>query len=78
VAAAGTFGATARIPSLWLYAANDTYFPPDLSGRMADAYRNAGGTIEYHLLPAISGEGHALIAQQAAWAPYVDAFLKAH
>jgi pimeloyl-ACP methyl ester carboxylesterase len=45
VAAAGTFGATARIPSLWLYAANDTYFPPDLSGRMADAYRNAGGTI---------------------------------
>jgi pimeloyl-ACP methyl ester carboxylesterase len=78
VAAAGTFGATARIPSLWLYAANDTYFPPDLSGRMADAYRNAGGTIEYHLLPAISGEGHALIAQQAAWASYVDAFLKAH
>lgn len=78
VAAAGTFGATARLPTLWLYAANDTYFPPDLSGRMAEAYRGAGGNVEYHLLPAITGEGHGLIAQQAAWAPYVDAFLKAH
>ncbi|MEJ0012479.1 MAG: peptidase [Bauldia sp.] len=78
VAAAGTFGATARLPALWLYAANDTYFPPDLSGRMADAYRTAGGNVEYHLVPAIPREGHALIAAPDAWAPYVEAFLKAH
>ncbi len=78
VAAAATFGTTGRIPTLWLYAANDTYFPPDLSGRMADAYRNAGGNVEYHLLPAIPGEGHSLIADEAAWSAAVDAFLKAH
>ncbi|HVY19483.1 MAG TPA: CocE/NonD family hydrolase [Bauldia sp.] len=78
VAAAGTFGKTSRLPTLLLYAANDTYFPPDLSGRIADAYRQAGGNVEYRLLPAISGEGHGLIADQAAWAPTVDAFLKAH
>jgi dienelactone hydrolase len=78
VAAAATFGKTSKIPTLWLYAANDTYFPPDLSGRMAEAYRNAGGNVDYRLLPAISGEGHALIANQAAWAPSVEAFLKSH
>lgn len=75
VAAAGTFGATSRVPTLWLYAANDTYFPPDLSGRMAEAYRAAGGNIDYHLLPAIPGEGHSLIAYPAAWTAALDAFL---
>jgi dienelactone hydrolase len=78
VAAAGTFGKTSRIPTLWLYAANDTYFPPDLSGRMADAFRAAGGNVDYHLLPAIPGEGHALIANPAAWSQVVEAFLKSH
>jgi dienelactone hydrolase len=78
VAAAGTFGKTSRLPTLWLYAANDTYFPPDLSGRMAEAYRSAGGNVDYRLLPPLAGEGHALIANPAAWGPVVEAFLKAH
>jgi pimeloyl-ACP methyl ester carboxylesterase len=78
VAAAAAFGKTSRIPTLLLYAANDTYFPPDLSGRIAEAYRQAGGNLEYHLLPALPGEGHGLIANQAAWSPTVQAFLKAH
>lgn len=76
VAAAGTFGKTARIPTLWLYAANDTYFPPDLSGRMAAAFRDAGGRVDYRLLPAIAGEGHGLIMTPGPWVPYVEAFLR--
>ncbi len=79
VAAAGTFGKTARVPTLWLYAANDTYFAPELSGRMAEAFRAAGGRIEYHLLPAIKGEGHALVQTSgplAPWLPYVEAFVR--
>ncbi|HMB75630.1 MAG TPA: hypothetical protein VKN76_04485, partial [Kiloniellaceae bacterium] len=43
VAAAAGFGRTARVPTLWLYAENDSYFPPDLSRRMATAYTAAGG-----------------------------------
>lgn len=61
VAAAGEFGTTARIPTLWLYAENDSYFPPDLSRRMVDAFQAAGGKADYHLLPAIPGDGHNLI-----------------
>ena len=78
VAAAGTFGRTARVPTLWLYAANDTYFPPALSGRMAEAFRQAGGKAEYHLFPAVGREGHALIRAPldvAPWPPVVTQFL---
>ncbi len=77
VSAAAAYGRTARIPTLWLYAANDTYFPPALSGRMADAYRAAGGKAEYDLLPAVGSEGHALALTEGTgtWVPYLDKFL---
>ncbi len=76
VSAADAYGRTARVPSLWLYASNDTYFPPELSRRMADAFEAAGGTVEYHLLPPIGSEGHTLALDSTAWAPYFAAFLK--
>jgi dienelactone hydrolase len=78
VAAAAVLGRTARLPTLWLYAANDSYFPPDLSRRMADAFRAAGGDAEYHLVPPIHGEGHRLIqasGPDAPWVAYVETFL---
>ncbi len=76
VAAAGDYGRTARVPTLWLYAANDTYFPPALSQRMAAAFKGAGGNVEYHLLPPVGSEGHFLAQGSTAWAPYLAAFLK--
>jgi dienelactone hydrolase len=79
VSAAAKYGRTARIPSLWLYAENDSYFPPDLSTKMADAYRTAGGIAEYHLLPPVPGDGHALLLSRSAagsWMPVLEAFLR--
>ena len=38
VAAMATLGARTRIPTLWLYAENDSLFPPELVTRMRDAY----------------------------------------
>jgi dienelactone hydrolase len=76
--AAGRFGRTARIPTLWLYTRNDTFFAPELSRRMSDEYRNAGGVIEFHLLPAFGEEGHELLFQPAGmkiWAPVIENFL---
>jgi len=77
VSAAAIYGKTARIPTLSLYAGNDTYFPPDLSRRMAEAYRSAGGTLEYNLLSPVGNEGHGLILADGAatWAPYLEKFL---
>lgn len=79
IAAAGTFGRTARMPTLWLYAENDTYFPPGLSGAMADAFRDGGGDVTYRLLPPLpGGEGHVLIdapGDPPPWAAELEAFL---
>ena len=81
VTATGEFGRTARAPMLWIYIENDTFFGPALSKRMHEAYSNAGGSAEYHLLPPFGSDGHFLIDSPDAipiWAPLVGAFLDQH
>jgi len=66
---------------LWIYARNDSYFGPELSKRLADAFRAAGGNAEYHLLPDFGADGHFMIDSADAvqiWAPLVSEFLRAH
>ena len=78
VAAAARFGATARVPTLWLYAQNDSYFAPALAQRMAQAFRAAGGRAAFHLLPALGDDGHGVMESTegvAAWEPVVAEFL---
>jgi len=81
VDAAAQFGRTARIPMLWIYVQNDSYFGPELSKRLATAFRAAGANVEYHLLPDFGHDGHFLIDSPDAvriWAPLVSEFLKNH
>ena len=58
VAAAGEFAHGARVPVSWLVAANDSYFSPDFSRKLADAFRAGGGKVDFRVLPAYDGEGH--------------------
>jgi dienelactone hydrolase len=60
IAAAGSFGEGARVPVTWLVAENDSYFSPAFSQRMADAFRNAGGKVDFRVLPPFDNEGHWL------------------
>jgi dienelactone hydrolase len=79
VAAARRYGGTARVPTLWLHAENDSYFPPSLSRRLAAAFRDAGGRADERLLPAFGSEGHFVVEDDASeplWAPAVDEFLR--
>ena len=79
VQAAAAFGAAARAKTLWLYAENDSFFGPELSRAMAEAFREAGGSVEYHLLPALPGDGHYLIFLPETvrlWGPIAEDFLK--
>jgi dienelactone hydrolase len=72
------FGLTARIPMLWIYTENDTFFGPQLSKRMYEAFRSGGADVEYHLLPAFGDEGHYFVDSPEAvaiWAPIVTRFL---
>jgi dienelactone hydrolase len=60
ISAVAEFGKSARVPVTWLVAANDTYFSPALSRQMADAFRAAGGKVDFRLLGADGSEGHWL------------------
>ena len=77
VAATGIFGQGARVPSLWVYAQNDTLYRPELVRQMYQAYRAGGAPAELAMLSTTIGEGHALFLDDpVAWRPTVDAFLR--
>ncbi len=74
----GEFGRTSRVPMLWIYIENDTFFGPELSKRMHQAFTAAGGKAEYHLMPPFGSEGHYFIGSPDAvpiWSPLVSSFL---
>lgn len=64
-AAAAEFGKGARVPVTWLVAANDSYFAPAFSKQLADAFRGAGGKVEFKALPPYGSEGHWLPESEA-------------
>jgi dienelactone hydrolase len=78
---AAEFGRAARTPMLSIYVENDTFFGPELSRRIINAYNGAGGSADYHLLPPFSTEGHFFIDSPDAiglWSPLVGQFLDSH
>ena len=78
VEAAREFGQTSRIPMLWIYPSNDTYFGPELSKRVHEAFTGAGGIAEYHLLPPFGNDAEFLMDSPdgiSTWAPLVSQFL---
>ncbi len=61
ISAAGEYGKTATVPTLWIYTENDSFFDPDLSKKMFDAYAaGSKGSAKYVLLPAFGRDGHQL------------------
>jgi dienelactone hydrolase len=80
ISAAAEFGKSARVPMTWLVAANDSYFAPDLSRKLADAFRAGGARVDFHVLAASGSEGHWLPESEAGVkiaAPELDRALKA-
>lgn len=61
IAAAKEFGEDAQVPVTWLVAENDSYFPPEFSKKMADAFIEAGDDkVDFQALPPFGKEGHWL------------------
>jgi dienelactone hydrolase len=72
------FGRTSRVPTLWLYCENDTFFPPWLAQRMYQAYVEAGGKARLVMLPPFGLEGHSLFTDRrggALWPQIISQFL---
>jgi dienelactone hydrolase len=77
--AASRYGATARVPLLWITTANDSFFEPALVARMVAAYNGAGGRALHRALGAFANDGHSLAISEAGapiWEPLVGDFLK--
>ncbi|WP_426423867.1 alpha/beta hydrolase family protein [Bradyrhizobium genosp. A] len=78
VQAFASFGKTSRVPMLWVYATNDSYFGPDLARRLYDGFRGNGGHAKFIAAPPYGDDGHYLysVVARPQWTPYVDAFLR--
>lgn len=73
----GGYGRTARIPTLWLYTENDLYFGAKYPREWFEAFREAGGTGEFHQFPPHGEDGHTLFTSHpATWHPVVEDFLR--
>lgn len=78
VAAAARYGTTARVPMLWIYARNDSFFGPALARRMAEAYDGAGGRALLEVPGPFAKDGHTLAGSdsgKAIWSPLLAEFL---
>jgi dienelactone hydrolase len=79
VRAAGDYGKEAKRATLWIYTRNDSYFAPELSARMFDAYQTAGGKGKMVALPAFGRDGHSLFGARdgvVVWKPIVETYLR--
>jgi dienelactone hydrolase len=73
-----TFGSANKVAQLWLYAANDHFFPPPVAKMMFDAYTaGSKAVVRFAALPPFDGDGHKTLgyADPAVWAGPVSAFL---
>jgi len=77
-AAFATFGMSSRTPMLWVYAANDSFFRPELAHRMFEAFTAGGGKVQLIDAPAFGSDGHFLFSSAGLqiWTRYVDDFLQ--
>jgi dienelactone hydrolase len=81
IAAFKQYGATSRLPLLWISAANDHFFDPRLVKKLLDAFDGAGVHTTFFAAPAYGDEGHFLFSGGDAiviWQPPVEAFLAAN
>jgi dienelactone hydrolase len=77
-AAAGRYGTTATTPMLWVYAANDSFFPPPVATALYAAFTAAGGHAEFRQPGPYGTDGHRLFfgaGGSAVWGPMVEQYL---
>jgi dienelactone hydrolase len=72
------YGARSKLPSLWFYGDNDSYFPPEVWKDLESKYRGAGGNVRLVAFGRFRTDAHGLFASRAGlriWVPEVERFL---
>ena len=71
-----SYGASARIPTLWLYSENDKYWGAAIPRLWHEAFVDRGGTGQFVQLPPYKADGHPIFTgNPAAWKPAFEDFL---
>ncbi len=70
------YGATNRLPTLWMYSANDRMWGTVYPGQWHAAFLRAGGRGQFVRLPADKNNGHYIFNRNApAWQPAFERFV---
>ena len=72
--AMGEYGATTRLPSLWFYGDNDSFFQPFVWRGAHERYREAGGPAELVAFGTFDSDAHRMFGSRAGlpiWLPRV-------
>lgn len=75
----GNYAAATRLPSLWFYGENDSYFDHPLALRLQQAYQAAGGASQLITYGPFKADAHGMVGSRdgvRVWLPEVERFLK--
>ncbi len=76
--AAASYAKETRLPSLWFYGDNDSYFDPNTYRRMHEQYQAAGGQARLVAFGTFGSDSHSLFGSRsgaAIWQPEMTRFL---
>jgi dienelactone hydrolase len=72
-----SYGAAAKVPSLWLYTPNDLFWGADLPKQWFQSFVKAGGRAQFVELPSYGDNGHMIFTGNLqAWEPAFEQFLR--
>jgi dienelactone hydrolase len=75
------YGTSSRVPTLWVYAKNDSLFGPKLVETMQSVYLDGGGDVKLVMYDKLGNDGHHLFSDATGrlrWLMEMDAFLTFH
>ena len=73
------YGAASRVPNLWVYAKNDSFFGPELVTRMHAGFLDGGGDVKLVHYDKLGEDGHDMFMSAVGrlrWLTEMDAFLR--
>ena len=71
------YGASNKIPTLWLYSVNDKFWGEQLPKDWFAAFQKAGGKGQFISLPAYKDDGHSIFRGDLnAWKSDFEKFIK--
>lgn len=72
------YGERSKLPSLWFYGDNDSYFPPAVWKELEARYRAAGGNVRVVAFGRFKTDAHGMFSSRDGlriWVPEVEQFL---